>query len=196
MLEVKKAALLGYGIMSFADLNDMGRGLQVEVKKFNPRVATPAQINALRTAVGGDSNDLTKELTRLNRFSPDHAMFMLVKRKYIDLASLVKDPFSDEFFQVRWTPEARDSTKTDYAHLINGNTRRELCISLGTDAMNKLEAVKTKITDCKDTGREEYHQLLQERTEAATEVRIKTSWIVAFFDQGQSLRLSTWCSDY
>lgn len=185
MLDVKKSAFLGYGIMSFADQNDMGRGLPLELKKFNPRTPTAAQINLLRTAVGGDPNDLTKELVCLNRFSPDHAMFMLIKPRYIDIESLHRDPFSSEFLQVRWSACARDPNTKDVAHLVNGNTRRELCLSLGAAAMSKLDDVKSKIVASKGSG-PEYHQLLKERSELLTEVRIKTSWIVAFYDQGEA----------
>lgn len=181
MLEVKKTALLGYAIMSFATLNDLGRGLNIELQKFNPRVATPAQINALRTAIGGDPNDPTKEPICLNRFSPEHAMFLLVKRQYIDLTSLSKDPFSSEFQQVRWKTEARNSSTTDVAYLINGNTRRELCLGLGGDAIAKLDVIKEKLQKSKGA---EYQQLLKERLDITIEVRMKTSWIVAFYDHG------------
>jgi hypothetical protein len=185
MLEVKKSALLGYAIMSFADLNDMGRGLQVELKKFNPRVATQAQINALKVAVGVDPNDPTKKPTCLNRFSPDHAMFMLVKPKYIDASSLRKDPFSSEFHQVRWASEARDPKTSDVAYLVNGNTRRELCVNLGADALSQLNAIKAKIENSKGISAQDFQKLTKERAEAATLVRFNTSWIVAFFDQGE-----------
>lgn len=168
MLDVKRSALLGYAIMSFADSNDLGRGLQLELRKFNPRVASQAQINALILAVGGDPADLKKEPTCLNRFSPDHAMYLMVKRQYIDLDSLCKDPFSSTFNQVRWKSEARHPDVKDVAYLVNGNTRRHLCLSLGTHAIDALKSVKGE-------GKE--------RAEAIKQVRIQTSWIVAFYDQ-------------
>ena len=186
MLEVKKAALLGYGIMSFADLNDMGRGLEIELKNFNCRTPTTAQINALIAAVGGDPKDLSKEPKHLNRFSPDHAMFMVLKPAYLDITTLCKDPFSPEFQQVRWKGEARSSTTADLAYLVNGNTRRELCLRFGEDAISKLNAIKKKITDSKENDAA-YQQLIKQRAEAMVQVRRKTSWIVAFFDQGEDL---------
>lgn len=189
MLEVKKSAFLGHGIMSFADLNDMGRGLPLELKRFNPRTATAAEINQLRTAVGGDPSDPTKELVCLNRFSPDHAMFMLIKRRYIDVDSLRRDPFSSEFPQVRWISDARDPNTKDVAHLVNGNTRRELCLSMGVAAISKLNEIKSKIAASKGSS-PDHHQLLKDRSEAAKEVRMQTSWIVAFFNQGED-RLSS-----
>ena len=109
-------------------------------------------------------------------------MFLLVKREYVDLTSLCKDPFSSEFQQVRWKGEARSSSTADVAYLINGNTRRELCLGLGADAIAKLNAVKEKLLTSKGS---EYQQLLKERLDLTVDVRMKTSWIVAFYDQGR-----------
>jgi hypothetical protein len=175
MLEVKKTALLGYATMSFADLKDMGKGLKVEIQKFNPREVTPARLDALIVATGGDPKDSSKLYNRLNRRSPEHAIFMMVKPKYLDLSSLRKDPFASEFLQVSWTSEARDPKTSDVASLLNGNTRRELCLRLGKDAITHYKSLKKS-----DVSEER-------RADAITDIRNATTWIVAFFDQGLSV---------
>jgi hypothetical protein len=178
MLEVKKTALLGYATMSFADLKDMGKGLPVEIQKFNPREVTPARINALIVATGGDPANPSKPHTRLNRLSPEHAMFMLVKPRYIDPSSLRKDPFASDFLHVRWTSLVKDPKPTDVASLVNGNTRRELCLRLGQDAIAHFKTLR------KSAGASE-----EEQKVAISNIRVATSWIVAFFDQGSSSSL-------
>jgi len=179
MLDIKKSALLGYAIMSFADLSDMGRGPAVELNKLNAREVTATRISALKAAVGADPNDATKPYTRLNRFSPDNAMFMLVKASLVDPSSLCKDPFSSEFNQVRWTKDAKALGAV--ASLINGNTRRELCSHMGKQSISEYEAVQTQYQKSSGAAREE---LQKERIRVATKVRVDTSWIVAFFDKG------------
>jgi len=164
MLEVKKTALLGYAIMSFADLSDMNKGPTVELKKFNPREVTATQINALKATVGADPNDPTK-YTCLNRFSPDNAIFMLVKSSHINPSSLCKDPFSSEFNQVHWMKEAK--TPGEVASLINGNTQRELCAHMDKDAIHEYEVVRSKYHKSAGAAREE---LQKERVKAATKV--------------------------
>lgn len=188
MLEVKKSALLGFAIMSFVDLKDMGKGLSVEIQKFNPRTATPTQIDTLIVAMGGDPNDLTKEFSQLNRFSPENAMFMLVKSKYLELDTLRKDPFSNEFRQVRWSPLAKEPTTTDVAYLINGNTRREVCVRLGQKPIEDYKTLRAKFKHGKYPDHDQ-KKMEKQCTLAAYNIRASTSWIVAFFDQGDLIHL-------
>jgi len=82
----------------------------------------------------------------------------------------------------------------DVAHLINSNTCRKLCISFGAEAMSRLQAVKSKISDSKGLRSADLQNLIVERTKVMQEVREVTSWIVVFFNQDQ-LSLSLLMSD-
>lgn len=195
MLDVKKSALLGYATMAFADKKDMGKGLTVETRKFNPRAVTNHQLNALTVAVGGDPNNHSKPCSLLNRYSPEHAMFMLIKPQYINLSSLCKDPFGSKFSRVQWAPEAKDAK--DVASLINGNTRRHLCVQMGRDSISEFDSVRLKLLKTK-AGGEEHQSLLNEQHEALIKIRTTTSWLVAFFDQGggEARRVFSCLSDH
>jgi hypothetical protein len=186
MFRDMNAAFGGYCTMSFADYNDLGRGLKFEIQKLNPREISQTALNQLKTVVGANNSE--KPFSGLARFHPHHAMTIVLPLHYVVSSSLQKDAFAKEFPVVEWIGSAATAS-SDVMILANGNHRRILCLLIGKpliDQLGKINANITKIS--KDAGTStnthKMNELIDKRAALLPKVREATSWLVAVYDQG------------
>jgi hypothetical protein len=186
MLRDMNAAFGGYCTMSFADNNDLGRGLKLEVQKLNPRSISQTALNQLKNTVG--ANDTEKPFSRLARYHPRHAIAIVLPIQYLDLSSLQKDAFAPSFPAAQWVSGAANASAVMI--LANGNHRRMLCEFLGKQEIELLRKIQASVdklisepSTTSNTAR--MNELSEKRQALLPKIREATSWLVAIYDQGR-----------
>lgn len=82
--------LLGFAIMSFGSMTDIGRGPVFSLRELNARAVSNKRRDDFIRAVGGDPADLTQYPRDLRRFDVENAIVILVPKGVVDPTSLVK----------------------------------------------------------------------------------------------------------
>ena len=165
--------------MCVADDKDLGVGLSFTRTEINSREATKARLASLADALGGDPEDLTKPLSLLDAFNPEHALTFLFDMDYLEPGCLSMDVHNAKYSRIRWFGTAKDA-KTG-STLANGNHRIALIQSIFQSKVERLNTiVEHSIPNTQEL--DDLEQLEKERADIELFLREKASWLVAVYD--------------
>lgn len=181
-----RAAFMGLAIVNFATNDDLNRGPAFTTCDLNPRQMNNKRQEDFIRALGGDPLDYSKPLKDLSRFDPEHAIIILVERRFVNIDSLVKNPLDvrdlDTVKHVKWTD--KENFGLSQATVANGNGRIELCRTiLAPKLIKEYHEIKHTM---KSQLSEHTMSLLKARREVVCkQLEARASWLVAFYDLGK-----------
>jgi hypothetical protein len=179
-------AFSGFAKMSFGDNTDLHRGPKFTAYSINNRQPSKKRRDQFVTALGGDPSDPEKPLTNLNRFAPEHAITILVPKKYVDVSSLVSNPLDPaqlaqlqhvKFVGIKDAPNA-------VGEIANGSGRIDFIRNfLAFSLVSEYQRVEKAILSQPSTVNME--KLIQRRTDIIERASEPTEWGIALYDKGQ-----------
>jgi hypothetical protein len=188
--EHTRASFLGLGKIAFANDNDLFRGPRLTRCEINARESTLHRRHEFIKAAGGNPSDYTAPLINLARFDPQHAIIVLVERKYVDEDKLVKNPYDNRelaaLADVKWTNEDEDKRfPQSHATIANGNGRIDVIRNvLASKHLKELSKIND-VSAGRKTATAKFRASMGDRKkELYAILRERTSWIVALYDLG------------
>jgi hypothetical protein len=179
-------ALLGFAIMSFGDMHDIGRGPLFTSRELNARQVSNKRREDFIRAVGGDPLDPTQPPKNLRRFDVENAITILVPKDVVDMSSLVKNP--------------KDSNDANGVKHIAWRTKQDNRCTVANGAgridflqnflcREQISAINTEMhLSKKNAGKIGHEMRLAETTRIIDEAReiLKTTsnWLVGIYDLG------------
>jgi hypothetical protein len=164
---------MGFATMTVMDLNDGGRGPNLEIMISNPRPIDEAFLATFA--------ENTKD-AGLHNLVSDNALVIGVKREYIQAASL--QPIKLGVFEnrVQWTEDARKEGASML--LFNGNHRRTYMLRMGP-AVQAFQLFKKAEADLADAPPNQQSACKAVKTKAWAEVEASGRWLVKWIDEGK-----------
>jgi len=183
-------ALLGFAVMSFGDMSDLGRGPVFSSRELNARQLSNKRREDFIRAVGGDPTDATQPYHNLRRFEVENAIVILVPKGVVDPLSLVKTPkdgeqnISESVTHITWL--TKEDTRCTVA---NGAGRIDFVQSVLC-----REEVATRRAQFgllkKNNGRDMKQPKIQEAQRIIKKMnhvlQKASNWMVAVYDLGMS----------
>jgi hypothetical protein len=178
--------LLGFAIMSFGDMVDIGRGPFFTSRELNARAVSNKRRDDFIRAVGGDPADLTQRPRNLRRFEVENAIVILVPKGAVDLNSLVKTPkVGESTMQVKHIVWLSKNVKG--CTVANGAGR----IDYVQNVLCREERATRKqqyLILSKHAGKDQNHSVVKDANRVIKDMeqilKEKSNWMVAVYDLG------------
>ncbi|KAF9473076.1 hypothetical protein BDN70DRAFT_937697 [Pholiota conissans] len=178
-----RKAFMGLAIINVATNDDLHRGPHLTACTINSRPVSKKRRDDFIRAVGGDPFDPTKPLTDLSPLVPEHAIVVLVERRFVDDASLVKNPLDfhalNDLQRVQWTD--KENFSLSKGTIANGNGRIDFCRHVLVPQLNAERLQIEKALERKPRLQEAM-ELKDKLKEVKIALDARASWLVAFYD--------------